>query len=75
MQYQTARAMCDTVHQKGGLAGIGAGMAVRNTMAKQFSQEQNDNSSNGKVTMLRELNFLLDEGILISGKFNEKRST
>lgn len=33
MQYQTARAMRDASKQKGGLAGLGAGMAVGNTLA------------------------------------------
>jgi membrane protease subunit (stomatin/prohibitin family) len=33
MQYQSARAMRDAARQRGGLAGIGAGMALGNTIA------------------------------------------
>ena len=38
MQYQTARAMRDASKQKGGLAGLGAGMAVGNTLAKNVQE-------------------------------------
>jgi membrane protease subunit (stomatin/prohibitin family) len=37
MQYQSARAMRDAAKQSGGMAGIGAGMALGNTMAAKIS--------------------------------------
>ena len=38
VQYQSARAIRDAAQQKGGLAGIGAGMAVGRTVAKNINE-------------------------------------
>ena len=74
MQYQTARAMRDAAKQKGGLAGLGAGMALGNTMAKNI---QNTTASpkeeKSKAEQLRELKALLDEGILTQEEFDAEK--
>ena len=74
MQYQTARAMRDAAKQKGGLAGLGAGMALGNTMAKNI-QETTDapKQEKSKAEQLRELKALLDEGILTQEEFDAEK--
>ena len=65
MQYQTARAMRDASKQKGGLAGLGAGMAVGNTLAKNVKETiSTGGAQQSKAEQLREIKALLDEGIL-----------
>ena len=75
MQYQTARAMRDASKQKGGLAGLGAGMAVGNTLAKNVQETiSTGGAQRSKAEQLREIKALLDEGILTQEKFeNEKK--
>lgn len=74
MQYQTARAMRDASKQKGGLAGLGAGMALGNTMAQGIQATANPaDSSKSKVEQLRELKELLDEGILTQEEFDAEK--
>ncbi len=76
MQYQTARAMRDAAKQKGGLAGLGAGMALGRTMANSIEQTASGGTAPGrsKAEKLRELKELLDEGILTQDEFDaEKR--
>ena len=75
MRYQTARAMRDASKQKGGLAGLGAGMAVGNTLAKNVQETMNTGEQQqSKAEQLRELKELLDEGILTQEEFeNEKK--
>lgn len=75
MQYQTARAMRDASKQKGGLAGLGAGMAVGNTLAKNVQETVNTGEKQqSKAEQLREIKALLDEGILTQEEFeNEKK--
>ena len=64
MQYQTARAMRDASKQKGSLAGVGAGMAIGKTMAKNIQETENlGEPSKSKADQLREIKALLDEGI------------
>ncbi len=79
MQYQTARAMRDASKQKGGLAGLGAGMAVANTMAKNIQKASEPEPSNaqnqGKFEQLRQLKALLDEGILTQEEFDAEKKT
>lgn len=71
MQYQTARAMRDAAKQKGGLAGLGAGMALGNTMARSIDEITNpSNQHKNKAEQLRELKSLLDDGILTEEEFN-----
>lgn len=77
MQYQTARAMRDASKQKGGLAGLGAGMALGNTMARQIQKGSGTTAESGpvrsKAEQLRELKALLDEGILTQEEFNAEK--
>ncbi len=75
MQYQTARAMRDASKQEGGLAGLGAGMAIGNTMAKAVEEATAPSTSvpkqePSKAELLRELKALLDEGILTQEEFD-----
>lgn len=76
MQYQTARAMRDASKQKGGLAGLGAGMALGNTMAQEIQTAgKPSDGSRSRAEQLRELKALLDEGILTQEEFEaEKKS-
>lgn len=74
MQYQTARAMRDASKQKGGLAGLGAGMAVGKTMAKNIQDSTNSTvPQKSKAELLRELKALLDEGILTQDEFDHEK--
>ena len=74
MQYQTARAMRDASKQKGGLAGLGAGMALGNTMVQGIQATVNpEENSKSKVEQLRELKELLDEGILTQEEFDTEK--
>ena len=74
MQYQTARAMRDASKQEGGLAGLGAGMALGGTMAQSI-QDTASSSGQGKskAEQLRELKSLLDEGILTQDEFDSEK--
>jgi membrane protease subunit (stomatin/prohibitin family) len=74
MQYQTARAMRDAAKQKGGLAGLGAGMALGNTMAQNIQDTANaPKEEKSKADQLRELKALLDEGILTQEEFDAEK--
>lgn len=74
MQYQAARAMRDASKQKGGLAGLGAGMALGNTMVKQVeSVSKPAEQGKSKADQLRELKALLDEDILTQEEFEAEK--
>lgn len=74
MQYQTARAMRDAARQKGGLAGLGAGLAFGNTIAQNVQSVSNSNSQpKSKAEQLRELKSLLDDGILTQEEFDMEK--
>ncbi len=74
MQYQTARAMRDASSQEGGLAGLGAGMALGNTMVQGMEAATNPaGASKNKADQLRELKELLDEGILTQEEFDAEK--
>lgn len=74
VQYQTARAMRDAARQKGGLAGLGAGMAFGNTIAKNVQNVSNSKQQErSKADRLRELKDLLDEGILTQDEFTAEK--
>ena len=76
MQYQTARAMLDAAKQKGGLAGLGAGVALGNTMAQSIQETSGTSSdTRSKAEQLRELKALLDEGILTQEEFDQEKKT
>lgn len=76
VQYQTARAMRDAAKQEGGLAGLGAGMALGNTMAQNVqSIPGTEPERKSKAEQLRELKKLVDEEILTQEEFElEKKS-
>ena len=67
--------MRDASKQKGGLAGLGAGMAVGNTLAKNVQETISTGcAQRSKAEQLREIKALLDEGILTQEEFeNEKK--
>lgn len=74
VQYQTARAMRDAAKQEGGLAGLGAGLALGNTMAHSISHAvQPTPTTKSMVEQLRELKSLLDDGILTQEEFDEEK--
>lgn len=74
MQYQTARAMRDAAKQKGGLAGLGAGMALGNTMAQNIQDAAPaPKEEKSKAEQLREIKALLDEGILTQEEFDAEK--
>ncbi len=74
MQYQTARAMRDASKQEGGLAGLGAGMALGNTMAKNIQNaSEGPEQLKSMAEQLRELKSLLDEGILTQEEFDAEK--
>jgi membrane protease subunit (stomatin/prohibitin family) len=78
MQYQTARAMRDASMQEGGLAGLGAGLAVGKNLAMNIDSNTNGanaNNSKSKADQLRELKSLLDEGILTQEEFDQEKKT
>lgn len=76
MQYQTARAMRDASQQKGGLAGLGAGIALGNTMVQNMqSATGSAGTSKSKAEQLREIKELLDEGILTQAEFDAEKKT
>ena len=75
MQYQTARAMRDAAKQEGGLAGLGAGMALGNQMANAVSDTLNgssdkDLSAGDPVTELKKYKELLDSEIITKEEFD-----
>lgn len=74
VQYQTARAMRDAAQQEGGLAGLGAGFALGNSMAQNINENlQPTAPAKSKVEQLRELKGLLDDGILTQEEFNAEK--
>lgn len=74
MQYQTARALRDASIQEGGMAGLGAGMALGNTMVQNVQQISATSApSKSKVEQLRELKELLDDGILTQEEFDSEK--
>ena len=83
MQYQTARAMRDASRQEGGMAGLGAGMALGNTLAQNLSavqpqpqaavQNAGEQKEKSNIEQIREFKQLLDEGIITQEEFNLKK--
>lgn len=77
MQYQTARAMRDAAKQEGGLAGLGAGMALGNQMANNISNTNNQaqpatskDSNVDPVAELKKYKELLDAEIISKEEFD-----
>ena len=76
MQYQNARAMRDASQQKGGLAGLGAGMAMGNALVQNIQKNDlSGTASKNKAEQLRELKSLLDEEILTQEEFENEKKT
>ena len=75
MQYQSARAMRDAAKQAGGLAGLGAGMALGNKMATNIQSVPSSTPPKPEldVAKLRELKSLVAEGILTQEEFDIKK--
>lgn len=74
MQYHSARAMRDAAKQNGGLAGLGAGMALGNKIAQNIHETSSVNPNKDVDTgKLRELKSLLDEGIITQEEFTAKK--
>ena len=69
MQYQTVRAMRDASKQKGGLAGLGAGMAFANRIGNTAAGTS-DSKSADNITKLKEYKELLDAGIITQEEFD-----
>jgi membrane protease subunit (stomatin/prohibitin family) len=72
MQYQSARSMRDAAKQEGGLAGLGAGMALGQTMASTISDASPANKGTD-FEQLKQLKALLDDGILTQEEFDLKK--
>lgn len=78
MQYQTARAMRDAAKQEGGLAGLGAGVALGNQMANAIGNMGADNtqvnsadtSTADPISELKKYKELLDADIISQEEFD-----
>ena len=68
MQYQTAKAMRDAAKQEGGLAGLGAGVALGNQMASTIEQTGSHTEPDA-LSKLKEAKELLDTGVLNDEEF------
>lgn len=73
-QYQTARAVREASGRAGGLAGLGASVAIGHTIARNI-QDMTGQKGEGKsrAEQLRELKSLLDEGILTQEEFETEK--
>lgn len=75
VQYQTVRAMRDASKQKGGLAGLGAGIAFGKKIANAIDETpsptpQTDTLKTNVSDKLREYKGLLDDGIITPDEFD-----
>lgn len=76
IKYQTARAMRDAAKQEGGIAGLGAGFALGNTLSQNIQNTNNPvGQTKSKAEQLREIKALLDEGILTQDEFEAEKKT
>lgn len=74
MQYQTARAMRDAARQESGLAGLGAGVALGQSLAQNIQNAPAAATpQKTRAEQLRELKSLLDEGILTQEEFDAEK--
>lgn len=71
-QYQSVRAMRDASKQEGGLAGIGAGVALGNQMVNNIQESQKANEKD-PITEIKKYKELLDEGIITQEEFDAKK--
>ncbi len=82
-QYQSIRAMRDAAQQKGGLAGLGAGLGLGNMMAKNLAPQPEAPAPpapaapaapvENKYEKLKELKALMDDGILTEAEFTAEK--
>lgn len=74
MQYQTARAMRDAAKQEGGLAGLGAGVALGNQMANTIGgvtqNTEQEATPADPVAELKKYKELLDADIISKEEFD-----
>ncbi len=71
-QYQSVRAMRDASKQEGGLAGLGAGVALGNQMVNTIQQSEKDKSKD-PVMEIKKYKELLDSGIITQEEFDTKK--
>ena len=71
-QYQSVRAMRDASKQEGGLAGLGAGVALGNQMVNTIQQSEKDESKD-PVMEIKKYKELLDSGIITQEEFDTKK--
>ena len=76
-QYQAVRAMRDASRQNGGIAGLGAGVALGKAMAQALPDLSTSigQESKSKAERLRELKSLLDDGILTQEEFDSEKKS
>lgn len=70
-QYQSVRAMRDAAKQEGGLAGLGAGVALGNQMVNNIQQSKN--KSKDPLEEIKKYKELLDSGIITQEEFDAKK--
>ena len=71
-QYQSVRAMRDASKQSGGLASIGAGVALGKQMINNIQQPQEE-SKKDSITEIKKYKELLDAGIITQEEFETKK--
>lgn len=71
-QYQSVRAMRDASKQNGGLASIGAGVALGKQMINNIQQPQEE-SKKDSITEIKKYKELLDTGIITQEEFEIKK--
>lgn len=70
VQYQTVRAMRDASKQKGGLAGLGAGMAFGKNIANTIESGSKPKEKSD-IDKIREYKQLVEEGLITEEEFKE----
>ena len=68
-QYHSVRAMRDASKQNGGLAGVGAGVALGNQMVNNIQQFQKEEKKD-PVTEIKKYKELLDSGAITQEEFD-----
>lgn len=71
-QYQSVRAMRDASKQEGGLAGLGAGLALGNQMVNNIQQSQHEDKKD-PVAEIKKYKELLDSGVITQEEFDKKK--
>ena len=71
-QYQSLRAMRDASKQEGGLAGLGAGVALGNKMVNNIQQTEFENKKD-PVEEIKRYKELLDSGVITQEEFDMKK--